>query len=63
MTEGSLKEVSPHILNLYEMFRGETGDTYIPFFESETSIWMIAGEDDQFYNSLEQVSELETFPI
>ena len=45
------------------MFRGETGDTYIPFFESKTSIWIIAGEDDQFYNSLEQVSGLETFTI
>ena len=41
MTEGSLKEVSPYILNLFEMFRGDTGDSYIPFFTSKTSILIV----------------------
>ena len=58
MTEGSLKEVSPYILNLFEMFRGDTSNFYIPFFTSKTSILMIVGEDDKFYNSLEQVRRL-----
>ena len=61
MSEGSLKEVSPYVLNLYEMFRGDavSEDTFIPFFNTKVPILFIAGKDDQFYPSLEQVCPLK----
>ena len=65
MSEGSLKEVSPYVLNLYEMFRGDavSEDTFIPFSKTKIPILFIVGQDDQFYPSLEQVCKYENVSI